>query len=677
MTTKQELLDQSQTVADALAVLRESIVALPDDPVEPPPPPPPPDDDPPPPPPPPPPVESPANEHEAAKLLAPAATATLFVPAGEVRELGSGEHVHGDIRAEGTLRLLPGCKLKVHTLSAWHGTFEIGSPENPVTLANPVEIIIRDMGPLDPATDPFQLGRGIIFHGKTRIYGESPATAAVDVPISEAANQVRAITIRSESAVNRGHVMSLHNQDFVIEGTAFLDLGRTRKDIPVTDFPNVGNLRGRYSFHVHHGGTTPGIQRGRFHGNYVARSPGLGVVIHDSAVEVTNNITFDHFGTHLFAESGSEVGEFSGNLCVKSTGVPAPSQLNDDLGNFDFGHRGHGIWAHGGGILIRNNVLSGHRSAIAVIDRPEGTTTFAIDNLPPNIRPFVDPAYVAGWTGLPLGQMPVQDVPLQLSGNKVYDSDIALDLYGLRNPSRHSAAVTTKSPIENEEYHGRVVLSYIGHTHLKNCKVIGNATGDVRSGFAISHSQRNFDFTYENCEIVGWEAGIQGATEGDNLILGGHFDCQRGIVIQQAHHENRKLHIDGTQTFGPRTQSGYSWELTGFRWDIARLYQPDAPEEFWRVFFQQPATDWRRLFETDHPTVGNEYFSPDECGPTFSFAPLVGLPADLRSHTTESARALGLFVLGRVLPADAVQKPGHRGWFHTLPVELRASEFSP
>ncbi len=656
-----------QSLAASIRAMSDQIAAFIDSfdvpPVDPPP------VDPPVDPPPPPPVDpppAPLDEHLAAKLIAPAATATLFVPVGETREI-TGFLTHGDVRVEGTLRIVAPCTLLVANLSIWHGTLEIGSAENPVTLDDQVEIIIRNL----PITDPFELGRGIILHGKTRIYGQIPATRAVDVSISEAGNQVRPITILSESVVNRGHVMVLHNNDVVIEGTAFVELGRTRKDIPVTDMPNLGNLRGRYPLHFHHGGD---VGRGRVAGCYVDSSPGLGIVIHDSAADVTNCVTYDIFGSHLFGESGSEVGSFDGNLCVKSTGAPeSGSQLNDGRGNNDFGWKGHGIWTHGGGIAITNNVLSGHKHAISVLGEPgEEGAVFKIANFPAEIRDRIDPLFVRGWTGQPLGYMPIQEMPIRISGNRVFDSVDALALYFIQ-PLLHSVDGPVRSRVENENYEGRISLAYIGNFDLKNVTARSNNIVDA----GLDHSSRGFDWTIENLTLTGFKRGLRCPTEGDNKIIGGHFDCETGIIIEQANHPNRKLHFDGQQTFGPRAVYGYSMEMTCFRWSIETLKIAGMPEEFWRVFFNQPADDWRRLFENDEVFVGDDRISHVELGDDFSFGPLLGLPDSIRlkadgtSHTTKSAREeLGLVVGGRVLPQDAAPRAGHQGLFHNGPATI-------
>ena len=67
-----------------------------------------------------------------------------------------------------------------------------------------------------------------------------------------------ATTVRADAA-KRGHIMFMHNPDVDVRYVQFDHLGRTRKDIHVTngfnDPMNPGtNPRGRYAMHVHRSG---------------------------------------------------------------------------------------------------------------------------------------------------------------------------------------------------------------------------------------------------------------------------------------------------------------------------------------------------------------------------------------------------------------------------------------
>lgn len=51
------------------------------------------------------------------------------------------------------------------------GKFIVGTKKNPIKPSNKVEIIIPNNGPIDRTWDPENMSRGIILHGKTRIFG--------------------------------------------------------------------------------------------------------------------------------------------------------------------------------------------------------------------------------------------------------------------------------------------------------------------------------------------------------------------------------------------------------------------------------------------------------------------------------------------------------------------------
>jgi hypothetical protein len=119
-------------------------------------------------------------EHEAAMALVTPASATLYVPAGQTRELG-GDLTHVGVRVEdgSTLRLLPGCVLRAETV--------IGTPQarlEVITDGPPITIIGRDTGPMDPAADPYLLGRGIVWHGSVSMVGPAvtPWVEMADAP---------------------------------------------------------------------------------------------------------------------------------------------------------------------------------------------------------------------------------------------------------------------------------------------------------------------------------------------------------------------------------------------------------------------------------------------------------------------------------------------------------------
>ena len=143
------------------------------------------------------------------------------------------------------------------------------------------------------------------------------------------ANLSRKITLKSENTSSpavRGHFMTMHHTD--VSYVAFEGLGRTDKLKALTDFPDLGNPRGRYAFHVH----KIGIQMGRdpaltVEGAVVENSPGWGFVNHSSQVEFVDSIAYNVVGSGFTGEAGDEIGAFRRSLDVADMAARlAPTQ---------------------------------------------------------------------------------------------------------------------------------------------------------------------------------------------------------------------------------------------------------------------------------------------------------------------------------------------------------------
>ena len=97
------------------------------------------------------------------------------------------------VRVDGTLRFATDRDtfLKVETIVVDPaGYFEMGTESSPVNASHMARILFTDSGPIDSNWDPLFLSRGLISHGKTRIYGatltsfakvSSPVTAGTSV----------------------------------------------------------------------------------------------------------------------------------------------------------------------------------------------------------------------------------------------------------------------------------------------------------------------------------------------------------------------------------------------------------------------------------------------------------------------------------------------------------------
>ena len=106
--------------------------------------------------------------------------------------------------------------------------------------------------------------------------------------------------------------------------------GRTDKSQPINDsvvdanwqlVPGTGtNPRARYAVHFHRTGTVNDGNPAIVVGSAVVDSPGWGYVNHSSYVDMSNNVAFDVHGAAFVTEVGDEIGSFTDNIAIGSTG---------------------------------------------------------------------------------------------------------------------------------------------------------------------------------------------------------------------------------------------------------------------------------------------------------------------------------------------------------------------
>ena len=105
----------------------------------------------------------------------PQAGENIHVPAGMRLVVNVVDHTSiNTLRVDGILKFPSrrNVSIKVDTLIVTdQGKFILGTKKNPIQAGKTVEIIIADNGPIDRQWDPENMSRGIILHGKTRIFG--------------------------------------------------------------------------------------------------------------------------------------------------------------------------------------------------------------------------------------------------------------------------------------------------------------------------------------------------------------------------------------------------------------------------------------------------------------------------------------------------------------------------
>ncbi len=229
------------------------------------------------------------------------------------------------------------------------------------------------------------------------------------------ANTTRNIRYRSANTGDhsrKGHVMFMHNPDVDVRYAGFYDLGRTRKDIPVTDsetasLPTGDNPRGKYALHFHRTGhKNASIAPAYVVGCAVVNSPGWGYVNHDSYVNFEDNVSYNAVGAHYVLENGAERGAFRRNIAMKATGG-SNRFIKTGVDTHDLAHSGHGFWFQGGNYIAENNVASGCSDG--------GFTWFSRSNLAHNQSEnqfvpaglLLEPAQAGGRTGYESADLPI------------------------------------------------------------------------------------------------------------------------------------------------------------------------------------------------------------------------------------------------------------------------------
>lgn len=188
------------------------------------------------------------------------------------------------------------------------------------------------------------------------------------------ANLTRNVVYRSAPGVpveERGHFMFMHKAGN-ISYAAFIKMGRTRKDIDVTDVfgdpgPVGANPRGRYAVHFHrtgkdHSEDEPAVVRG----SVVDTPTGWGFVNHDSYVDFEDNVAYAAFGAAYVTEMGGELGTFRHNL---ASDVRGRGFIKDGVENHDLGRGGIGYWFQGGNITVETNIVSGAVTGYSYFER--------------------------------------------------------------------------------------------------------------------------------------------------------------------------------------------------------------------------------------------------------------------------------------------------------------------
>ncbi|WP_428386258.1 putative Ig domain-containing protein [Mucisphaera sp.] len=364
-----------------------------------------------------------------------------------------------------------------------------------------------------------------------------------------AANLTRNITIQTLNADNvptqeRGHTMFMHAAEVTIRNAAFYDLGRTDKnrliDDPVENvngtIGNATNPRGRYALHLHLLGgidnPAPSATRAFITGNAVWGSPGWGIVQHGTHAGLEDNVVFDVVGTAIASEDGNEVGWWTNNITIKTTGDDNPLQDfdgSDRVPLFDFGFNGEGFWIQGAGqIRLDGNIAASAASTgIMLFSNVDGMRNVKI---PASV--LDDPNITQGRDEVDAFNVPARGI----FNSTVINADFGLVTWGhMRNQDGElgftfglgTPAHRLRTTIDGFNfwsiYGEGIFTQYTSQTDFSNGLILGNTedpvdfrwgiNGEGRGrGIAANNAAKNL--TYDSIHIEGFEIGIRAIGEG-------------------------------------------------------------------------------------------------------------------------------------------------------------------
>jgi hypothetical protein len=390
---------------------------------------------------------------------------------------------------------------------------------------------VQFFGALDTATDPYEFGIGMVWHGSAEIHDAAFSTAP--------------------GSPDRGHVMFMHNPNVGVYDSSFTDLGRSRKDIAITDPDGQGggleNVRGRYALHFHRTGyDTPAIVE-----NCTIVNPSSwGVVNHESYVNVYDTTVTGAFGAAFMVETGTELGTFTRCTAIDVDGAYRPGQLDEDhaevfglAANNDVAYTGAGFWSNSRTVTFDGNYVENAK----------------------------DSAYFI------LARSPTQDTPFTFINNAANNADrLALVIWaggGLPDDT-----TTGQSLVAHNILHGAVSLGYTGHVDFIDNQIIGpgNLATSWRGPFTtgVAHSGVSYNHRWIDNTITDWSIGIVLGSEGYNQVQGGYYDnfVVDIRIFNTQENRPREIVMAGLQ-FGDKADWHIEMDPEFFSYDFSGAYK--------------------------------------------------------------------------------------------------------
>ncbi|MGB3298589.1 MAG: G8 domain-containing protein, partial [Phormidesmis sp.] len=361
-----------------------------------------------------------------------------------------------------------------------------------------------------------------------------------------AANLTRNVSFETENGKavpidHRAHVMLMHNPNVKVVNAGFYDLGRSDKTKLVDDIGknvdgsngNGTNVRGRYALHLHKTGVEDSSSPASLvEGNVVSGSPGWGIVQHESKADLKDNVVFDVVGSGIVAESGNELGSWTDNIVIKTTGIKQESIAAQETAReqrFDLGFKGEGFWIQGAAMIENkgNTAISSNDTGMSLfggaldIDDPSffrPISTVKISQLPTEIQKL----FPAGQT-----EVDIRDIPMAtVEGFQAYNNLYGLDVWG--HSTNFDGEVYFSSdgdgPLPDTAHLGRsqvkdfklwgnrwigAKVQYSSNVDLKNGLILGAGNEKVTGGSGLFSNHAAFNAVYDNLSIAGFRQGAQ------------------------------------------------------------------------------------------------------------------------------------------------------------------------
>lgn len=371
------------------------------------------------------------------------------------------------------------------------------------------------------------------------------------------ANTTRNIQISSENYSGipidqRGHTMFMHNPGVSIKNASFIGLGRTDKNILVTDpvVDSLGNqlgggsnVRGRYACHVHRAGTNNiGIVPVLISGCVVWDATSWGFVNHESNVNCDDNVVYGFGGAAFVTESGNELGTFKRDFAIKGLRASIVTDIETRTLNFDFGSEGNGFWMQGSNVS--------YDSDIAVSCSGDAYKLFSDDASMPAAHQLkipkaniLNPVICGADDSIYTAVVPMRQFKNCVAYNcmsgmafwtHLLNSDNIGDFSTVQyDPYTH----TIMSVVEDFKFwnllSAGISVKYSGQVEFKNGLLLGDIanqyagsgwiTGNPFGGYAFITSTVTGQITYNNLTVKGWKrALVAGRT--DDLQSGDDFE---------------------------------------------------------------------------------------------------------------------------------------------------------